>query len=782
MTMKFDGQDGDGFKASHTKEASVEKFNNFFIENIEAPILFIDKEGLIQKANPATARVFGYDVDYLLGKKIDLLIPGAQSILHEAKADTVLAYTESNSARNVIETVGIKKDGNAIWLSITQGAFGIEEKDTFAFLLSEITKQKQTEAELYKSHNRYETLLDAVGGVVWEAELIPHHLTYISPQIEKLLGYPAERWTSEQEFWRTIIHPEDNWVIEYCSNAMKQNRPYEFECRVIAADRRAVSVRYTANPVVKEGDTLKQRGLIVDITEQKQTENDLIKSRQLYQDLVEKANDIIYSHDLDGRITSLNGAGLRLLGYTREECLGMSIFQIIAPEYKEKACEMMARKIAGEEQTVYEIEIVRKDGQRVVVETNTKLIYDNGVGIGIQGIARDVTEKNVLQTQLSQAQKMETVGRLAGGIAHDFNNILTVILGKTELALMQLKDSGGQLREDMEEIKHAAERAANMTQQILAFSRKQVLQPRILNINETVSNMGKLLKRLIGEDVELETKFHSTIRNIKADQSQIEQVIMNLAVNARDAMPKGGKLTIETTNVVLDEAYARQHLNARPGNYVMLAVSDDGVGMNDTVMKRAFEPFFTTKETGKGTGLGLSTVYGIVKQSGGYIWVYSEENIGTTFKIYLPVIDEPEIALLPSETPSELIEGNETILLVEDDDAIRELVKEMLTIMGYTVLEAANGNEAITLSQQTTEIIDLLITDVVMPGISGRQVARHLSKSRKNMKVLYMTGYTDEAILRHGILEQGLRFVQKPFTFETLAFKVRELLDGREAI
>ncbi len=765
--------------ANNTKKTTLDSSYLSFIENIEAPILFVDKKGRIQKANAATAKAFGYDTTFLLGKEIDLLIPGGKEILCES-VDNVLGYDESSFTRSPVETVGVRKDGEAIWLAITQEAFDIDEKDIFAFLLADITKQKQTEAELQKNHNRYETLLDAVGGVVWEADAFPVKLTYISRQIEKLLGYPVERWLNDEEFWKTLIHPEDKWVIEYSCEAIKKHRPYEFECRVMAVDGREVWLRHTANFVFKEGDVIKQRGLMIDITEQNRTANELKASKQLYQDLVENANDVIYSHDLNGRIISLNDAGLRVLGYTHEDCLAMSMYQIIAPEYAEKAREMMARKIAGEKQTVYEIEILRKDGQRVIVEVNTKLIYENGKPFAVQGIARDVTEKNLLQAQLHQAQKMETVGRLAGGIAHDFNNILTVILGKTELALMQLKESNGQLRDDVEEIKHSAERAANMTQQILAFSRKQVLQPRILNINETVSNMSKMLKRLIGEDIELETKLHNGVRSVKVDLSQVEQVIMNLVVNARDAMPKGGKLTIETANVVLDEMYARQHLNARPGHYVMLAVSDDGVGMSDKVLKRVFEPFFTTKEADKGTGLGLSTVYGIVKQSGGYVWVYSEEGIGSTFKIYLPMVDEPETALLPSETPSVLVEGNETILLVEDDTAIREMVKEMLSIMGYTVLEASNGNRAIEISRNTTERIDLLITDVVMPGISGRQLAQQMSKLREDMKILYMTGYTDEAILRHGILEHGLRFVQKPFTFETLAFKVRELLDSKQ--
>jgi signal transduction histidine kinase/ActR/RegA family two-component response regulator len=455
----------------------------------------------------------------------------------------------------------------------------------------------------------------------------------------------------------------------------------------------------------------------------------------------------------------------------------MKIFDVITPEYLEKAHEMIANKTEGEEKTVYDLEIKRKDGSCFMVEVSTNLIYQSGKPVGVQGIARDVTERKMLQTQLHQAQKMETVGRLAGGIAHDFNNLLTVILGKADLALMQLKDSSGNLLIDIEVIRNAAEKAAAMTQQILAFSRKQVLQPRIVDLNTIVINISKILKRLISENIELETSLAEGLGRVSADPSRIEQVIMNLAVNARDAMPEGGKLTIETANANLDTNYSRQHLNARPGRYVMLAVSDNGVGINNEVLKHIFEPFYTTKESGRGTGLGLATVYGIVKQSGGYIWVYSEENVGTTFKIYLPLVDEPQKMTLPSQSAAQLSEGNETILLVEDDDSIRAIVKEMMILMGYKVIDAPNGIKALKIAQETTEPIDLVITDVIMPGMSGRQLAEQLKRLNEEIKVLYMTGYSDEAIVRHGILEQGLESLQKPFTFESLSFKIREMLD-----
>lgn len=597
-------------------------------------------------------------------------------------------------------------------------------------------------------------------------------IVFANKTAKKIFGYDAAELLE-----RAVVLLIPN-ALELCRNNQPQDevKSPAIETIGVTKDGKAVALEIIFGNLKHENQDY-QTLLIRDISQRKNTEAALQESQKLYRDLVENANDIIYSHDLKGRVTSINEAGLRLTNYTREEALGKSMFDFIAPDYLEKAKEMLARKIAGEEKTVYDLEILKKDGMRVIVEVNTKLVYQNGNPVAVQGIARDITERKMLQVQLHQAQKMETVGRLAGGIAHDFNNLLTVILGKTDLALMQLKDSEGQLSEDIAEIKGAAKHAATMTQQILAFSRKQVLQPRIINLNSIVSNMSKILKRLIGEDVKLETGLGSELGFVKADQSQIEQILMNLAVNARDAMPKGGKLTIETSNVVLDETYSHKHFNARPGQYVMLAFSDDGMGMSDDVLKAAFEPFFTTKEMGKGTGLGLSTVYGIVKQSGGYIWVYSEENLGTTFKIYLPRVDKPTEALLPADTPTELFQGNESILLVEDNDNIRTMVKDMLKMMGYKVTDASNGAEALSLVQATSEKIDLLLTDVIMPGMNGRNLADKLAAEKSEIKVLFMTGYSDEAIFRHGILEKGQSFIQKPFTFESLAFKLRELLD-----
>jgi len=381
-----------------------------------------------------------------------------------------------------------------------------------------------------------------------------------------------------------------------------------------------------------------------------------------------------------------------------------------------------------------------------------------------------------LEAQLLHAQKMESIGRLAGGVAHDFNNLLTPIIGSADLMMMSIgKDH--ELREDIEEIKKAADRAASLTRQLLAFSRRQVLEPKVINLNDVIPDMDKMLRRLIGEDIDLETALAPDLDQVEADPGQIEQVIMNLAVNARDAMPQGGKLTIETANVDLDEAYAHNHVAVTPGPYVMMAISDTGIGMDKETLSRIFEPFFTTKEKGKGTGLGLSTVYGIVKQSGGNTWVYSEPGKGTTFKIYLPRVEKQIEATEDTEAVAESLTGSETILVVEDNEMVRDLAQSILQHYGYDVLEAQDGEEAIKVSKGHDGPIHLMLTDVVMPGMDGNEMAEHITALRPNLKIIYMSGYTENAIVHHGVLDLKTAFIQKPFTPQSLARKVREVLD-----
>ena len=394
----------------------------------------------------------------------------------------------------------------------------------------------------------------------------------------------------------------------------------------------------------------------------------------------------------------------------------------------------------------------------------------------ITELKRAEEEKAVLQEQLRQSQKVEAIGCLAGGIAHDFNNLLTVIKGYSQLSSIELKE-GDPLRGNIDEIQNATDRAASLTRQLLAFSRRQVMEMKVLDLNTLLRDLEKMLRRVIGEDIELVIQLAEDLGRVRADVGQIEQVIMNLAVNAKDAMPSGGKLTIETANVELDESYARSHVDVKPGHYVMFSVSDTGVGMTPEVRERIFEPFFTTKEKGKGTGLGLSTTYGIVKQSEGHIWVYSVQGKGTTFKIYLPRVNEPLEDIRKEVLKEELPRGNETILIVEDEEEVRKLAGKILERQGYRILETFNGDDALLACERRKSPIHLMLADIVMPGMSGSELAKLLKPLYPEIKILYMSGYTDNAIVRHGVLEKGVNYIQKPFTMEGLARKVREVLD-----
>jgi PAS domain S-box-containing protein len=535
----------------------------------------------------------------------------------------------------------------------------IEKEFRLLLIIDDITEFERLRTAVEESEQRFRNfvydLVHGLDAIVWEADVSPLRFSFVSQGIERILGYPVDVWLSEPDFCFKHIYPDDQEQIgTLCQLVLHEDQQRELEYRMVAADGRIVWLRNIISPV----------------------------------------------RDTEGKVQKL------------------------------------------------------------------------------RGIMMDITERKQLEEQFLQSQKMEAIGRLAGGIAHDFNNLLTVIRGYTDLLLYRI-GKGDPGYKNLLEISKATDRAASLSRQLLAFSRRQVLQPKMLDLNTVVTELEKMLRRLIGEDIDMVTILDPTLGYVKVDPVQIEQAIMNLVVNSRDAMPKGGKLIIKTENLYLDEAYTNQRIDVQPGHYVMLSVSDTGCGMDEETMSHIFEPFFTTKESGRGTGLGLATVYGIVKQSGGHIEVYSEINRGTTFKIYLPRIIEEDTR---EPSPNALMEkwpgGSETILVVEDEEGVRALAREVLKEKGYKVLEASGCDEAISTCEQISNPIHLLLIDMVMPKMSGHELAKRLLELHPEIKVIYMSGYADDTVIQYGALESDVPFLQKPFTPTTLLHKVREVLDA----
>jgi len=533
----------------------------------------------------------------------------------------------------------------------------------------------------------------------------------------------------------------------------------------------------------QELELVLSRSLLAEVEERKRAEESLRSSSDTLQALVNSSPLAIVTFDKDGNIGMWNPAAERMFGWKAEEAVGRP-HPIVPEDKRGEFREFREVALGGGTFTGRELRRLRKDGSYIDISVSTAPLRDAAGSItSVMSIITDITgrkqaeeDRERLQDQLQQAMKMEAVGRLAGGVAHDFNNLLTVITGYGDL-LLQKVGKGSPMRGELEEIKRAGDRAASLTQQLLAFSRKQIIEPKVAHLDRLVAEVHAMLARLIGEDVALQIITCKAPGSVKVDPGQFQQILMNLAVNARDAMPGGGKITVETANVELNEGYCAVHPYVTPGRFVMLSVSDTGMGMGEEVKARIFEPFFTTKELGRGTGLGLATTYGAVRQAGGSIEVDSEVGKGTTFRIYLPRVEEEAAKPVEDDLPRDLPVGSDTVLLVEDEDVVRVLCVQVLEQLGYKVLQAGNGAEAIALAQGYGDRIHLLLTDVVMPGMSGNILATQLVLHHPEMKVLFMSGYTDDAIGHHGVLDEGVSFIGKPYSPERLARKVREVLD-----
>ncbi len=746
---------------------SEEAYRRLVEESPDA--MLVHRYGTIIFANGACATLFGASsAEEIVGKQyLDLVHPENQVAVQQR----IQHFSRDLESVRRNETKFLRLDGSELCAEVMARSVIYRGSAALQVLFRDISQRKLIEEQLRLS----EANLAAAQAIAhvgnWSWDIINDALSW-SAEMFRIYGVSPGAFDSTVASVARFIHPDDRWLYEKCVVEMLAGKPLDaFEYRVVRPDGSERVVQVLGGAVERDPTGLPVRisGVVLDITERRKAEETFYKAFHA------NPEPITIATILEGRYVDVNESFLRVTGYQREEVIGHTSLELNfweQPDHRVRFVEKLNQQGSVRD---FEITFRTKSGKLRTALDSAEIIDIAGQKCVI-AIFKDITERKFLERQLHQAQKMEAVGRLSGGIAHDFNNLLGVIIGYSEI-LEEHLDEADKLRKSATEITKAAQRAAALTRQLLAFSRQQPLEPKVLDLNAVVIDMEKMLRRLIGEHIELRTLLTSDLGNIKADQTQMEQVIMNLVVNARDAMPLGGRVTIETANVEVDDAFARQRGYLSVGSFVMLTVTDTGVGMDAETQSHIFEPFFTTKERGKGTGLGLATVYGVVKQSDGFIWVYSEPGQGTTFKILLPRVKESVQAEIENSGQSTWT-ASETVLLVEDETSLRELTAGLLSKLGYTVLEASNGVEALSVAREYQGTIDLLLTDVVMPGMSGPQLADEFHSIFPGTKVLCMSGYTEFAPGHDQVLRRGRLLLQKPFTQQDLARKVRKALEA----
>ncbi|HUP88864.1 MAG TPA: PAS domain S-box protein [Longimicrobiales bacterium] len=753
-----------------------------FIENASDVIYTQDLEGRILSVNAAAEKLFGVPRSEAVGQQISqFIVPEHREI---AIAATMKKLAEGGGSTTYTIDV-VTKSGQRVPLEVaTQLIYENGRPVAVQGIARDITERKKaaealadSERALFEREHFFRSIIERSSDilVVVDGTML---VRYVSPAFTTILGFTSEDLIGRHG--TELVHPDDAGKAEELSRAIFEKRD-EYAATVLRA--RDKSGGYHVFDVRARNllDDPLFRGVVIDardITEAKRTEEALRESEQRFRKILETSAEGVAIRNPAGRLTFVNDRFAQMLGYQVDEMIGLNVFDIVVNEYRAQMAESAERRKRTGKAEQLDLEFLHKTGSRISILLSASPLYDaDGNYIGSLGMLTDISERKNLEAQLRQSQKIEAVGRLAGGIAHDFNNLLTAIRGHVDLLLADTPVEA-HVRSDIEEIGKAADRAAGLTQQLLAFSRRQILQPRVIELDTVVTDMETLLRRMINEDIRLLTRLRSGNACVRADRSQLEQVLMNLAVNARDAMPNGGTLTIETSVVDIDEEFVRANNGSHAGRHVRLCVTDSGAGMDAETLSHVFEPFFTTKELGKGTGLGLATVYGVVKQSDGYIRVESEPRAGTTFEILLPAVKAV------TEAPRDLVfkpgsaGKGETILVAEDEDAVRSLASRILRKRGYNVLEAKNGVEAMELARAHRGTIDLLLTDVIMPVLGGRELGERLGELRPGTKVLFMSGYTDDALLQRGVLQGDGQFLEKPFSPEGLAAKIREVLES----
>jgi two-component system, cell cycle sensor histidine kinase and response regulator CckA len=755
----------------HIPTTTEVSFRTLFINHPD-PIWIYDLITLrCLEANDAAVKHYGYSRDEFLRMLLtDIHPPGDVPNLVKSVALARAGVRRQGKWRH------LDKHGRVINAEVTYHGLAFDGHEAQMVVVHDITKQKQAEKALGKAEQKYQLMFEeAIVGMYQSA--LNGHLLSANPAMARMFGFDSpEELIAGVANTQPQVYADPLRLEEFERLLQQQGIVKHFELQVNRKGGGNVWLETNAH-IVRDGNiVVRYEGTFEDITDRKLLEGQLLQSQQKYRDIVENALVGIFQSTPEGRYLSVNPAMANMLGYDSPQDLVASVTDIGHQVYVDSESHEEFNRTVREQKaaTNFECQAYRKDGSKIWLCANVRAIFKNGVVVRYEGMIEDLTQRKLLESQLRQSQKMEAVGLLAGGIAHDFNNTLSIIIGYGDLLQINLP-VGDPSHKHAGEITKAGRRAGALVRQLLAFSRKQVINPVVLDLNVATREFEKMMYRLIGEDIEITFKCVPDLGRVTMDPGQVEQILMNLAVNARDAMPQGGKLCLETANIELDATYARQNVEVPPGAYVMLSVSDTGCGMDKETQLHIFEPFFTTKEAGQGTGLGLSTVYGIAKQNGGCIRVYSVQGIGTTFKLYLPRLGDGAKLSSSLEAIETIRRGTETVLLVEDEEPLRLLARICLESHGYSVIDAPNAASAIELAKKHRGKIHLLLTDIVMPGMCGRELANLLT-ARHRVKVLFMSGYNSDLINHHGLLDPDIAFLEKPFTLHSLLTQVSKVL------